>query len=73
MMNGILMSEGIDAISIPASRAQEFNESMVRFYLSRGGTEMMAFLVDCHPDAEAIRDRQGRLQPNKSEAWPRDF
>ncbi len=55
MMNGILMSNGIDAISVPAARAQEFNEKMVRFYLTKDGTEMMAFLVDCHPDAEAIR------------------
>jgi len=55
MMNGILMAHGIDAISIPAARAQEFNEKMVRFYLNRDGSEMMAFLLDCHPDAAAIR------------------
>jgi len=50
MMNGILMSNGIDAISVPASRAQEFNEAMMRFYLDREATEMMAFLTSCHPD-----------------------
>jgi Fic family protein len=50
MMNGILMSAGIDAISIPAARSQAFNEAMVRFYLSKDGTEMMAFLASCHPD-----------------------
>ncbi len=55
MMNGILMSAGIDAISVPAARAQDFNEKMVRFYLTRDATEMMAFLLDCHPDATAIR------------------
>ncbi|MDR2207741.1 MAG: Fic family protein [Azoarcus sp.] len=54
MMNGILMSHGIDAISVPAAKAQEFNEKMVHFYLSRDATEMMAFLVGCHPEAEAI-------------------
>jgi Fic family protein len=54
MMNGVLMSHGIDAISVPAARAQEFNEKMVRFYLSKNATEMMAFLAGCHPDAEAI-------------------
>ncbi|MDR2507187.1 MAG: cell filamentation protein Fic [Candidatus Accumulibacter sp.] len=54
MMNGVLMSHGIDAISVPASRAQEFNEKMVRFYLSKDATEMMAFLAGCHPEAEAI-------------------
>ncbi|AGX87437.1 Fic family protein [Candidatus Symbiobacter mobilis] len=54
MMNGVLMSQGIDAISVPAAKAQEFNEKMVRFYLSKDATAMMAFLVGCHPEAEAI-------------------
>ena len=58
MMNGILMSAGIDAISFPAARAQEFNENIVRFYLKKDGTEMMAFLVECHPDAEQIFERR---------------
>jgi hypothetical protein len=56
MMNGVLMSAGIDALSVPAARAQEFNEAMVRFYLGRDGTEMMAFMVDCHPQARQIRE-----------------
>ncbi len=51
MMNGVLLSNGIDAISVPAAKAQEFNEKMVRFYLSRDATEMMFFLVVCHPEA----------------------
>lgn len=54
MMNGILLSNGLDAISIPASQAQVFNEKMVRFYKDRDGTEMMAFLINCHPEAEKI-------------------
>ena len=49
MMNGVLMSNGIDAISVPAQRAADFNEKMVRFYLSKDGSEMMAFLLECHP------------------------
>ena len=49
MMNGILMSNGMDAISIPAREAQAFNEMMVRFYQTRNATEMMAFLVSCQP------------------------
>jgi Fic family protein len=53
MMNGILMSHGIDAISVPAARAEEFNERMVEFYLSKDATDMMAFLVSCHPDFAA--------------------
>jgi hypothetical protein len=43
------MSNGIDAISIPAARRQEFNEKMVRFYLRREGTEMIAFLSELLP------------------------
>ena len=56
MMNGVLMSQGIDAISIPAGKAQEFNEKMIRFYLTRDAGEMMQFLVDCHPEAVRIRE-----------------
>lgn len=63
MMNGILMSAGIDAISVPAAKAQEFNESMVRFYRDKEATEMMAFLVDCHPDAEQIHEENPNSRP----------
>jgi hypothetical protein len=55
MMNGVLMSEGIDAISIPAVRAAEFNTRMVDFYTSRDATEMMGFVLDCHPEVSQIR------------------
>lgn len=47
MMNGILMSHGIDAISIPAAKVQAFNEKMVRFYLNKDGTEMLDFINHC--------------------------
>lgn len=55
MMNGILMTEGIDAISIPAIRAAEFNSRMVEFYTNRDADEMMAFVLDCHPEIVQIR------------------
>ncbi len=55
MMNGVLMSNGIDAISVPAAKAQEFNEKMVNFYQSKEATEMMAFLVACHPHPQGFR------------------
>jgi Fic family protein len=55
MMNGILMSAGIDAISVPAAKAKEFNEKMVRFYVQKNATEMMDFLVNCHPEAAKIQ------------------
>lgn len=54
VMNGILMSNGMDAISIPASRAQEFNHNMIQFYLNKDATDMMLFLIDCHPDSKQI-------------------
>lgn len=54
MMNGHLMSHGIDAISVPARRAREFNTSMVDFYRFRNGTRMIAFLTACHPDADQL-------------------
>jgi prophage maintenance system killer protein len=53
-MNGILMSAGIDAISVPAAKREEFNEKMVQFYLKKDATEMMQFIAGCHPDAEII-------------------
>lgn len=52
MMNGILMTSGIDAISVPASKAQDFNEKMVRFYMHKDASEMMSFLAACHPESE---------------------
>lgn len=54
MMNGVLMSHGIDAISVPASKAQEFNEKMVSFYVTRDASEMISFLVACHPDSSVL-------------------
>lgn len=52
MMNGHLMSHGIDAISVPAARRQEFNATMVEFYRTKDATGALAFLVSCHPDFE---------------------
>lgn len=69
MMNGVLMAAGIDAISVPAAKAQEFNEKMVRFYLGKDATEMMTFLVDCHPDAQRLRECRGD-DPHSIESSP---
>lgn len=52
MMNGHLMSHGIDAISVPARRVREFNMLMVDFYRLRDAAPMLAFLTDCHPDPD---------------------
>ncbi|ROO87641.1 hypothetical protein EDD29_5264 [Actinocorallia herbida] len=50
MMNGHLMTHGIDAISVPAARRQEFNTGMVGFYVTRDATAMFSFLLSCHPE-----------------------
>ena len=55
MMNGVLMSAGMDAISVPAAKAHEFNEKMVRFYQGRNADEMIDFMIGCHPEADLIR------------------
>jgi hypothetical protein len=52
MMNGVLMSHGIDAISVPAHTADEFNAKMIHFYRSKDATEMMEFLMKCYSDAQ---------------------
>lgn len=54
MMNGLLMAEGIDALSIPAARAKEFHSKIVDFSLTRDATAMMTFMVECHPDAAKL-------------------
>jgi Fic family protein len=52
MMNGHLMSHGIDAISVPAARKQEFNTEMIDFYWQKDGTRMFRFLASCWADAQ---------------------
>ncbi|NKZ04903.1 Fic family protein [Actinomadura latina] len=49
MMNGHLMMHGIDGISVPVARRQEFDSEMAHFYLERDATRMLAFLLSCHP------------------------
>jgi Fic family protein len=51
VMNGHLMSHGIDAISVPAARKQEFNTEMIDFYWQKDGTRMFRFLALCWEDA----------------------
>lgn len=54
MMNGILMSNGIMAMTVPAEKVPVFNEKMGRFYRSKDATEIMAFLVEfaqCPPQS----------------------
>jgi hypothetical protein len=61
MMNGALMMEGIDAVSIPAMRAAEFNSNMAEFYTSRDATQMIGFVLECHPEFSRIRELNPEL------------
>lgn len=70
VMNGVLLSSGIDGISVAAAKAKEFNEKMVRFYLSRDATEMMAFLAGCHPDLQVRRPSVRDVEPEPQTAHP---
>ena len=54
MMNGALMQDGIDAISIPAMQAVEFNSKMVEFYSTRDATQVMRFILEYHPGFSRI-------------------
>lgn len=47
MMNGVLMTNGILSISIPAARALEYNAKMLDFYLSKEASEMIDFMLSC--------------------------
>jgi len=70
MMNGVLMSHGIDVISVPAAKTQKFNEKMLRFYLSKDATEMMNFLAGCHQDAQVILPPPEENRNHDSEMEP---
>lgn len=50
LMNGELLSNGHDAITVPAKRRVEFNRKMVEFYDSKDASEMMRFLASCSLD-----------------------
>lgn len=47
LMNGILLSEGQDIITVPAAKREKFHAAMIRFYDSSNASEMMAFMASC--------------------------
>jgi len=50
MMNGILLSNGFDAINVPAKKKLEFNQSMIVFYDTQLADKIMDFMVNCFYD-----------------------
>lgn len=67
MMNGILMTRGMDAISVPAACAQEFNERMIGFYVTGNATDMMEFLIDCQITELSDSENGESEQPSVSD------
>ncbi|VAW66391.1 Huntingtin interacting protein E-like protein [hydrothermal vent metagenome] len=47
-MNGILMSNGYNYLSIPGDKKTEFNNAMVNFYDTKDATEIMKFMISCY-------------------------
>ena len=85
MMNGVLLSAGMNAISISAEAETEFNENMVDFYLTKDADNMLLFLCNnyclyklstlieqCDEQAERDVDVviwQNDMKPAGKEVW----
>lgn len=50
MMNGVLLSNGYDAISVPEDRRLEFNAAMTEFYETLDAGRAIAFMASCSLD-----------------------
>jgi len=50
MMNGLLLSNGCEGITVAAARRHEFNARLVAFHDSGDATDMMRFLAECSLD-----------------------
>ncbi|WP_198416909.1 MULTISPECIES: hypothetical protein [unclassified Cryobacterium] len=51
MMAGHLMASGFDAISVSARRRLEYNEHLSTLFDTGDATTLMAFIIDCRPEA----------------------
>jgi len=56
MMNGILLSNGFDAINVPAKKKLEFNQSMIAFYDTQQADKIMDFMVNCFNNSSGVQD-----------------
>lgn len=54
MMNGVLLEQGHDIVTVAAAERLAFNEAMIRFYDTGDGAEMLRFLAGCSLD-ERVR------------------
>ena len=58
MMNGVLMTNGILSIGIPAVRALEYNTKMADFYLSKDASPMIDFMLSCREASRHKKERE---------------
>lgn len=62
LMNGVLLSNGYDAINVPFARREEFNAVMIDFYDTLDAKTAIPFLASCsHDDSLKI----GRAKANR--------
>ena len=47
MLNGALLSQGIEPISLPATRAQALNNALARFAVSWDESDVIVLLLEC--------------------------
>ncbi|WP_436899617.1 zeta toxin family protein [Acinetobacter gyllenbergii] len=73
MMNGILLSAGLDAIKIPAPKAIEFRNKMSDFYQTRNANKIMSFLLECYPDLKNIKIFQQKRELKSDGLMTRSF
>jgi hypothetical protein len=59
MMNGHLMSHGIDAISVPAARRLDYNTAMIDFYRGADATRMIELFAEWCPGNPALTPAPG--------------
>ena len=59
LMNGLLLSAGHDAITVPAKKRQEFNTKMIRFYDTADSSDMIRLLVACSINKELTIAERG--------------
>ena len=62
LMNGELLSNGYDAITVPAARRVEFNRNMVAFYDGKNASDMMRFLASCSLDKTLRMDSPAAMR-----------
>lgn len=55
MMNGVLISNGMQPISVPVEKLDEFRAKMINFYFTRHALEIISFLIENHPDAHLFK------------------